>query len=80
MLLPPLTATATLSAKNAFTLTGTTDIKLTLAPATGQLGGSFPGPNGRSVSFKGALLQRQRIGTGVFALPDKTGPVTLDPP
>ncbi len=75
----PLPATATLSAKNVFTLTGSPGLSLTLARATGVLSGSFRDGSGKSVGFKGALLQRQRIGRGLFAQPDKTGPVTLDP-
>ncbi len=79
VLVPPLTGTVTLSPANLFTppVPGT---KLTLAPKTGLLSGSFPGTNGKPVKFNGALLQSQSIGRGVFALPDKTGPVTLDPP
>ncbi len=77
---PVLTGTTTLSSANLFTLTGAPGTKLTLAPKTGLLSGSFPGTNGKPVKFNGALLQSQRIGRGVFALPDKTGPVTLDPP
>ena len=80
VLAPPITATATLSPANLFTLTGAPGTKLTLAPKTGLLSGSFPGANGKPVKFNGALLQSQRTGRGVFALPDKTGPVTLDPP
>ncbi len=80
VLAPPRTGAATLSSANLFTLAGATGTKLTLAPKTGILSGSFPGGNGKPVKFSGALLQSQRIGRGVFALPDKTGPVTLDPP
>ncbi len=80
VLTQPLTATTTLNTVNIFTLTGATGTKLTLAPKTGILTGSFPGANGKPVKFNGALLQSQRIGRGVFALPDKTDPVTLDPP
>ena len=80
VLAPPLTGAATLSSANLFTLAGATGIKLTLASKTGLLSGSFPGASGKPVKFNGALLQSQRIGRGVFALPDKTGPVTFDPP
>ena len=80
MLVPPLAATATLSTANIFTLTGAAGTKLTLTSKTGLLYGSFPDASGKAMKFKGALLQSQRIGRGVFALPDKTGPVTLDPP
>ena len=76
----PSTATATLSAKNAFTLAGASGIKLSLNPSTGLLSGSFLDGSGKLTAFKGALLQRQRVGRGLFAQPDKTGPVTLDPP
>ncbi len=80
VLVSPLAATVTLSPANLFTLTGAVGTKLTLAPKTGLLSGSFPGASGKPVKFNGALLQSQRIGRGVFVLPDKTGPVTLDPP
>ena len=80
VLAPPVIGAASLSSVNIFTLTGAPGIKLTLATKTGLLSGSFPGANGKPVKFNGALLQSQRIGRGVFALPDKTGPVTLDVP
>ncbi len=79
VLVPPLTGTVTLSPANLF-IPPVPGTKLTLAPKTGLLSGSFPGASGKPVKFNGALLQSQRIGRGVFALPDKTGPVTLDPP
>ncbi len=79
VLVPPNTATTTLSTANLF-IPNVPRTKFTLAPATGHLSGSFPGASGKAVKFNGALLQSQRIGRGVFAMPDKTGPVTLDPP
>ena len=42
--------------------------------------GLFKPDSGRSVAFKGVLLLHQRVGRGVLSLPDRTGPVTLDPP
>jgi Trypsin-like peptidase domain len=80
VLAPPLTATAALSAKNFFSVSGANGIKLKLTPASGLLSGSFPGTNRRPVAFKGAVLQRQRISRGAFIQPDRTGPVTLDAP
>jgi hypothetical protein len=79
----PTTAQATLDWRNRFTLADSTSswLTLTLDPATGLLEGEFKPDGGReSVTFKGVLLLRQQVGRGVLSLPDRTGPLTLDPP
>jgi len=78
----PITAFATLDARNRFILTGSTSPKtsLTLAPATGLLAGRFGLDGVGSVAFKGVLLLEQRVGRGTMSLPGRTGPFTLDPP
>lgn len=77
----PITATATLDARNRFTLTPADAATLKLNPTTGQLSGTFkPDSAAKPVKFTGALLQRQRTGAGTFKLPDRTGPVQLDEP
>lgn len=76
---PVITEVVTLDQSNKFEISPAQGVKLTLAASTGLLTTSFNGPTGKRITAKGVLLQRQRIGRGVFVLPDRSGPFTLLP-
>jgi hypothetical protein len=82
VLTDPVKAVVTLNQRNRFTLTGAgaTGTSLKLDPATGLLTGRCIPTGVGPVAFKGVLLLGQRVGRGLVSLPDRSGPVTLDPP
>jgi hypothetical protein len=57
---------------------GTEELKLRVNAASGTVNGSFLHPDlGRTVTFSGAILQKQARAIGHFAAVDRTGTVTV---
>jgi hypothetical protein len=70
----------TLNTNDKITLCVTNGFKLTLTARTGLFSGSFVNPaTSKSTMFKGALLQKQNDGAGLFLDTDQTGFVTIEP-
>lgn len=70
----------TLNANDKVTLCATNGLKLTLTAKTGLFSGSFINPaTSKPMTFKGALLQKQNDGAGLFLGTDQTGFVTVEP-
>jgi photosystem II stability/assembly factor-like uncharacterized protein len=59
-----------------------TSLKLTISPATGLFSGSVGNPSAtspRALSFKGAILQKQKTGLGYFLNSGQSGRVVIQP-
>lgn len=70
----------TLNANDKVTLCVTNGFKLTLTARTGLFSGSFVNPaTSKPTMFKGALLQKQNDGAGLFLGTDQTGFITVEP-
>ncbi len=70
----------TLNPNNKVTLCVTNGFKLTLTARTGLFSGSFVNPaTSKPTTFKGALLQTQNDGAGLFLGTDQTGFVAVEP-
>jgi hypothetical protein len=73
------------SISNEFTLgannlaTGSNKLHLTITPSTGLFQGTTTNSAGKTVSFNGALLQKQTNGFGQFLNGDQSGSVDLSP-
>ena len=75
-----LSNSLTLNTNNKITLCVTNGFKLTLTARTGLFSGSFVNPaTSKPTTFKGALLQKQNDGAGLFSGTDQTGFVTVEP-
>jgi hypothetical protein len=69
-----------LNVNNKVSLCGTNGCKLTITTRTGLFSGSFVNPaTAKSTAFRGALLQKQNVGAGLFLGADQTGFVTVEP-
>ncbi len=76
----PLTNEITVATNNKVTVTSTNRTTLSITAASGLLRGSFINPGtGRSSSIKGALLQKQQWGGGVFLGTNQTGLLMVQP-
>jgi hypothetical protein len=71
---------------NAFVLSaankasGTNRLTLSISTASGTFGGSLRDPaTGASISIRGAILQKQNRGAGLFLSSNQTGSVILEP-
>ncbi|MEO5804821.1 MAG: delta-60 repeat domain-containing protein [Verrucomicrobiota bacterium] len=63
-----------LGANNKFVITSTNKTVVNLVNSSGLLNGSFIHPNtGKRTAFKGALLQKQQLGSGVFLGTNESG-------
>jgi hypothetical protein len=75
----------TQSISNQFTLaannivTGSNKLSLTLTTTTGLFQGTATNSVGKTVSFKGAVLQKQTNGFGQFLNTNQSGSVQLAP-
>ncbi len=75
-----LSNSVTLNTNDKVTLCVTNGFKLTLTARTGLFSGSFINPStSKPLTFKGALLQKQNDGAGLFLGTDQTGFVTVEP-
>jgi len=59
--------------------TGSNKLSLTFTTATGLFQGSATNADGKSLSFSGAVLQKQTNGFGLFLDAPQTGGVSLAP-
>ena len=67
-----------LTADNKILNRSTNKLTLTIAPASGLISGSFTDPaTGKSVPFKGAVLENERRGSGYFLGTNSSGRVRL---
>lgn len=70
--------TTSLDVHNRFTLAPADIAKLKLTASTGLLTGTYkPTPTAKPTPFTGALLQRQRLGRGLFLTPTQSTPFEL---
>jgi glucose/arabinose dehydrogenase len=75
-----VTNDVTLAPNAKVTYAGTNKLRLTLSQRTGQFSGSITPPGKkRSVSFKGAILQKQGYGGGFFLGTNESGRVYFSP-
>jgi acid phosphatase len=75
------TNSVVLDPNNKVTNQSSNRLTLVIVPASGLFSGAVTPPDGgRSLSFKGALLQRQTAGRGFFIGTNHTGRVTLTAP
>ena len=73
------TRDVTIDVKNKIKIVGTEKFTMTLAPSTGLFSGTFYDAQKKARAFKGAVLQKQNSGAGLFKGIDQTGAVELDP-
>jgi hypothetical protein len=59
-------------------VTGSNKLKMTLTTTTGLFQGATTNATGKSVSFSGAVLQKQNIGYGQFLNAPQSGSVTVE--
>jgi hypothetical protein len=79
-LIAPLTNDIAVATNNKVVITSTNKATLSIALASGLLSGSFVNPDtGKSSSMKGALLQKQQWGAGVFLGTNQTGFFMIQP-
>jgi hypothetical protein len=76
----PLTNQVILGANNIVTNASTNKLKLTMSKVTGLFTGAVTPTNSiRAISFKGAVLQKQGLGTGFFVGTNQAGRVYFGP-
>ena len=79
-LMQPFTNDVTLRLNNKVTNGSSNKLVLTIVPATGLFNGTAMTPDtGRTIVFKGALLQRQDFGAGYFLDTNRIGQVFFGP-
>jgi hypothetical protein len=76
----PFTNEVALAEDNKFVNLSPNNLTLKISLPNGSFSGSAADPaTGRSVSFKGVVLQRQNRASGHFLGPTQSGKVSLDP-
>lgn len=66
-----------INAQNKINIVGNEKFTMTLAPATGLFTGTFLDIGNKSRTFKGAVLQKQNRGAGLFKGNGQTGTVEV---
>lgn len=75
----PAVKNLTIDALNKIRIVGDGKFTMTLEPATGLFTGTFLDAGNKSRTFKGAVLQKQNRGAGLFKGEKQTGNVELQP-